>query len=84
MRREANGRNRFGLGDRGVGGGGQGLRGMGAFGGDAGEEPVEVSPRVEAAPQAAADQAVKDGTARAAALSPPPRRHGAISHATPS
>ena len=28
--------NRFGLGDRGVGGGGQGVRSMGAFGGDSG------------------------------------------------
>jgi hypothetical protein len=36
---------------------------MGAFGGDAGEEPMEVGPRVEAAPQAAADKAVEDGRA---------------------
>ena len=50
-----------GNGDLGVGGGGQGVRGMGAFGGDAGEEPVEVGTRVEAAPQAAADEAVEDG-----------------------
>ena len=53
------------LGDGGVGGGGQGVRSMGAFGGDAGEEPVEVGPGVEAAPQAAAEEAVKASTARA-------------------
>ena len=46
---------RFQRGER---GGGQGVRGMGALRSDAGEEPVEVGPRVEAAPQAAADEAV--------------------------
>jgi hypothetical protein len=36
---------------------------MGALRSDAGEEPVEVGTRVEAAPQAAADKAVEDGRA---------------------
>ena len=41
------------------------MRGVGASGGDAGEEPVEIGLRVEAAPQAAAGEAVKDRPARA-------------------
>jgi hypothetical protein len=40
---------------------------MGALRSDAGEEPVEVGPRVEAAPQAAADEAVTREIAMAAA-----------------
>jgi len=38
---------------------------VGAFGGDAGEKPLEIGPGGEAAPQPAAKEAVEDGTARA-------------------
>ena len=41
------------------------MRSVGAVGGDAGEEPVEIGPRVEATPQAAAEETVKDRSARA-------------------
>ena len=54
---------RSGSGDRVVGGGGQGVLRMGAFGGDAGEEPVEVGPLVEAATQAAARQELRSSLA---------------------
>src|SRR5690606_14522318 len=48
-----------------VDGGAEGVGGVVAFGLGPGDEAVEVGPRVEATPQAAADEAVKDGTARA-------------------
>ena len=41
------------------------MRGVGACGGDAGKEPVEIGPQVEAAPQAAAGETVKDRPSRA-------------------